>query len=71
MKCNVEDMSTVLKHSVSADRKSVWQLSTKAYQNYHDNLKFSLDAKGVKITGAQMSTALFFIYHPAVGTEHY
>lgn len=68
MKYNVEDMST-LKHSVSADRKSIWQLSTKAYQNYHDNLKFCLVAKCVKITGTQMSVAIFFIYHPAVGTE--
>lgn len=68
MKYNVEDMST-LKHSVNADRKSIWQLSTKAYQNYHDNLKFCLVAKCVKITGTQMSAAIFFIYHPAVGTE--
>lgn len=70
MKCNVEEMST-LKHSVSADRKSVWQLSTKAYPNYHDNLKLSLDAIGVKITGTQISAAVFFIYHPAVRTEKY
>lgn len=57
-KHNDEDLATV-KHSDSADRKSIWQLPTKAYQNYHDNLKFRLDTEGVKIIGTQMIAAAF------------